>query len=51
MILGEDKSSLGLGKSQYDSSEAQQYIGVKVKKPIIHYDYMVINDKMNGSSY
>jgi glutamate 5-kinase len=44
MILGEDKSSIGLGKSQYDSMKAQQSIGARMKKPIIHYDYMVIND-------
>jgi len=46
-ILDEQGKQIGLGKSQYDSKKAEQFIGVKKKKPIIHYDYMLINEK-NG---
>lgn len=45
-ILNEDGNSIGLGKSQYDSEEAEQNIGEKRSKPFIHYDYMVINEKI-----
>jgi glutamate 5-kinase len=44
-IIDEDGNSVGLGKSQYDSKKAEQYIGEKLSKPFIHYDYMVINEK------
>jgi glutamate 5-kinase len=44
-IFDEKGKQLGLGKSQYDSKKAEQYLGEKRKKPIIHYDYMLINDK------
>jgi glutamate 5-kinase len=44
-ILDEKGKQIGLGKSQYDSKKAEQYIGEKRKKPLIHYDYLLINEK------
>ncbi len=44
-IFDEKGKQIGLGKSQYDSEKAEQYLGEKRKKPLIHYDYMLINEK------
>jgi glutamate 5-kinase len=44
-ILDEKGKQIGLGKSQYDSKKAEQHVGEKMKKPLIHYDYMLINEK------
>jgi glutamate 5-kinase len=44
-INDEKGKQVGLGKSQYDSKKAEQYVGEKRKKPLIHYDYMVIDEK------
>lgn len=44
-ILDEKGRQIGLGKSQYDSKKAEQFIGEKRKKPLIHYDYLLINEK------
>jgi glutamate 5-kinase len=44
-IFDEKGKQIGLGKSQYDSEKAEQYLGEKRKKPLIHYDYMFINEK------
>lgn len=41
-IQDEDGNQLGIGKSQYDSSEAVLLIGQKASKPLIYYDYMYI---------
>lgn len=49
-ILDEDGNSLGLGKSQFDSKKAEQSIGQKLNKPIVHYDFLVINDEIRNSS-
>jgi len=34
-----------LGKTQYDSEKALQYLGEKRKKPLVHYDHLLINEK------
>lgn len=44
-IIDEEGNYIGLGKSQYDSEKAELNLGEKSNKPIIHYDYMVINEK------
>jgi glutamate 5-kinase len=44
-ILDEKGLQIGLGKSQYDSKKAELYLGEKRKKPLVHYDYMLINQK------
>jgi glutamate 5-kinase len=46
-ILDENGNSIGLGKSQYDSEKAADNIGEKQSKPLIKYDYMVINEDIN----
>ena len=49
-ILDSEGNIIGIGKSQFDSEEAELHLGEKYGKPLIHYDYMVINDKDTGSS-
>jgi len=44
-IVDEKGKQIGIGKSEYDSSKAGQYLGEKMKKPLIHYDYLLINEK------
>lgn len=41
-IQDEQGNQLGIGKSQYDSEEAFELIGMKDAKPLIHYDYMYL---------
>ncbi|MBE3084663.1 MAG: glutamate 5-kinase [Bacteroidetes bacterium] len=48
-IFDERGNNIGLGKSQYDSKKAEQHIGEKLSKPFIHYDYLVINEKIKNS--
>ena len=40
--VDEEGNLLGVGKTQYSSKEAVALIGVKKKKPIIHYDYLYL---------
>lgn len=44
-IFDEKGKQIGIGMSQYDSKKAEQHIGEKKGKPLIHYDYLLINDK------
>ena len=43
-IQDEEGNQLGVGKSQYDSEEAQALVGKKARKPLIYYDYMFLNE-------
>lgn len=43
-IMDENGKQLGLGKSQYDSEDAQTLIGKKAGKPLVYYDYMYLNE-------
>jgi glutamate 5-kinase len=45
-IVDESGKNIGLGKCQYDSKKAEQNIGEKLSKPFIHYDCLVINEKV-----
>ncbi len=47
-IIDEAGNSVGIGKSQYDSEKASQAIGEKLRKPLIHYDYLVINESVEN---
>lgn len=47
-IIDKNGNNIGLGKTQMDSKKAEQNIGEKMNKPFIHYDYMVINEKIKG---
>ncbi|HOU03106.1 MAG TPA: glutamate 5-kinase [Bacteroidales bacterium] len=44
-IFDEKGKQIGLGKAQYDSEKAVQYMGEKRKQPLVHYDYLLINEK------
>lgn len=44
-ILDEKGKNIGLGKAQYDSEKTEQNIGQKLRRPFIHYHYLVISDK------
>ncbi|VBB47248.1 Glutamate 5-kinase [uncultured Paludibacter sp.] len=41
-VLNENGKVIGMGKTQYSSEKAQQIIGKKNQKPIIHYDYLYL---------
>ncbi|HKK42022.1 MAG TPA: glutamate 5-kinase [Bacteroidales bacterium] len=47
-IIDEDGNYLGLGQAQYDSDKAVENIGMKLRKPFIHYDYLFIYEKNKG---
>jgi glutamate 5-kinase len=47
-IIDENGSYIGLGKSELDSKKAEHLLGEKLLKPLIHYDYLVINEKYNS---
>lgn len=44
-IFDDRGKQIGIGKSQYDSKKAEQLLGEKMKKPLVHYDYLLINGK------
>ncbi len=48
-IIDKKGNIIGLGKAQLDSKKAEQHIGEKLNKPFIHYDFLVINDKIKGN--
>jgi glutamate 5-kinase len=48
-IIDKKGSYVGLGKAQFDSKKVEQNMGEKMNKPFIHYDYLVINDKIRGN--
>ncbi len=47
-IIDEDGNYLGLGQAQYDSEKTMENLGVKLRKPFIHYDYLFIYEKNKG---
>jgi glutamate 5-kinase len=47
-ILDAGGNIIGIGKSQFDAEQAELHLGEKFNKPLIHYDYLVINDKDTG---
>jgi glutamate 5-kinase len=44
-IFDDRGKQIGIGKTQYDSRKAEQNIGEKKSKPLIHYDYLLITEK------
>jgi glutamate 5-kinase len=48
-IIDRKGNNIGLGKAQLDSKKAEQHIGEKLNKPFIHYDFLVINEKIKGN--
>jgi len=43
-IVDEAGSNLGMGVAQYGIDKAQELLGQKGKKALIHYDYLILND-------
>lgn len=43
-ILDEQDRPIGMGIAQYGAETARQYRGVKGKRPLIHYDYLYIEN-------
>ncbi|MBT8061311.1 MAG: glutamate 5-kinase [Gammaproteobacteria bacterium] len=41
-IIDPSGNMIGCGRAQYDHAEAQQVVGVKGEKPVIHYDYLYL---------
>ena len=44
-IANQEGKSIGLGVAQYNHEKALAYLGQKGKKALIHYDYLLINEK------
>jgi glutamate 5-kinase len=49
-IMDEEGKRIGLGKSYYDSKKTEQNLGEKVKKPFIHYHFLVLDEKIKAAS-
>jgi glutamate 5-kinase len=43
-IVDESGNNIGLGMAQYGVDKAIEYIGKKGKKPLVHYDYLLIEN-------
>ncbi len=43
-ILGPDGSEIGIGRVAFDSSKARELVGAKGAKPLIHYDYLFLEN-------
>jgi glutamate 5-kinase len=41
-IMDQDKHLVGIGKAQYDRKKAEEHLGDKKYKPLVHYDYLVL---------
>ncbi len=41
-ILDENKQAIGIGKASYDKSKAEDHMGDKKYKPLVHYDYLYL---------
>jgi glutamate 5-kinase len=48
-ILDEEGNRIGLGKSHYDSKKTEQNLGEKMKKPFIHYHFLVLDEKVKSA--
>ncbi len=45
-IIDHEGNSIGVGRTDYSSQEAKAVIGAKGQKPLVHYDYLYLNDKV-----
>jgi len=45
-LLDENEKPVGLGIAEYSSDKAQERLGQKNQKPIVHYDYLVLNAEL-----
>jgi glutamate 5-kinase len=46
-IIDDQGTYLGIGRSEMDSKKVESLIGEKLLKPLIHYDYLVINERLS----
>ncbi|HLU90261.1 MAG TPA: glutamate 5-kinase [Cyclobacteriaceae bacterium] len=46
-ILNEKGEKIGLGKAEYGTKSAQDKKGLSRQKPIVHYDYLYLFDRVN----
>jgi glutamate 5-kinase len=44
LIRDEDQKKVGLGRAEYASKVAQELMGLKNQKPLVHYDYLYLFD-------
>jgi glutamate 5-kinase len=49
-IIDSSGSYIGIGKSELESRRVEHLLGQKLLKPLIHYDYLVINEKYNNQT-
>lgn len=47
-IEDEAGNKIGVGKSHYDSKKTEQHMGEKMKKPFIHYHFLVLDEKKSN---
>ena len=43
-IIAPDGRKIGLGRSAYSNTEATALVGKHDVKPIVHYDYLIVNE-------
>ncbi|WP_128331906.1 glutamate 5-kinase [Apibacter sp. HY039] len=46
LIIDDHGKQIGLGRSSYDNVKATELIGLANKKPIVHYDYLYIENNL-----
>lgn len=46
-IVDEEGNNIGLGRAKFESVTVEQSIGEKIKKPFMHYNFMVLYDRNN----
>jgi len=48
-IVDEEGNNIGLGRAKFESIKVEQSIGEKIRKPFMHYNFMVLYDKVRSS--
>lgn len=46
-IVDEEGNNIGLGRAKFESIKVEQSIGEKIRKPFMHYNFMVLYDRNN----
>ncbi|MBA9077334.1 MULTISPECIES: glutamate 5-kinase [Rufibacter] len=46
-LVDEQEKPLGVGIAEYGSDKAQERLGQKNQKPLVHYDYLFLNPELN----
>ena len=42
-IIDENQKEIGLGLARYNYEKAQEVVGMKNQKPVIHYDHLYLH--------